>query len=143
MYSIHTYLWGVQLPDQMNEKFQQLELSEVKFDDRLQELCRSYEMEFDIPYSGDGTPGLHFGIYLDSTEAHIGKGTAPMPKEPDDVEKAKFLEFRNALCQLITDIYDEWDEEEPLDFESSVAAAHVLQYLMNTEPSIYSAYSTS
>lgn len=147
MYCIYSTIYGIQLPEKLNEDLQHEEVSEL-FDsngdsnpekqDSLK-LSNGDRFVCCIPYSGEGLADLHFGYELGSTENH----RAPLMQVTEEI-KNKFEEARKYSIKFLKENWQELNDEFG---DASEKQQKVFDELINcletSSPMVYQAYSTS
>jgi hypothetical protein len=134
MYEIYTTMFGICIPDELNRKLQEAEITEL-FDG-----FRRREFQANIPYSGADEADIHLGVALQSTESRSKVlVTEPTKSQLKDFEEGleQFKEHFKVAC--------EETEEEFSDLYSDEENALIKQFVeaLDGEPVVYRAYSTS
>ena len=75
MYCIYTIIYGVKIPDELNERIQgcNLELKLFEYNPTIKELMRTQEDKqfpfiLNVPYAGSGLADTHLGINMGCTD---------------------------------------------------------------------------
>ena len=138
MYSIYTLMYGIEIPNELSEKIQESELEDViYYRDDSGFICN-------IPYSGDDQADIHLGFVIDTTE-----GCHKLSKfEPAEEMKEKFPEMLPKLKDHLVKNFDEFVELNsdsdyyPVINEDKELFNEFVK-MLDSEPKVYTAYSTS
>ena len=135
MYAIYTNIFGVNIPTELNENFQNAELSEM-FDDL--ELPKGFECN--VPYAGSDYADIHLGVFLSSSDG-IKKPTTSPTKKQKELCKAGI----KATKEQIQNLYKEWKKEFPENVFSKKDDDLVEDFLKELDNTLetYTAFSTS
>ena len=138
MYSIWTTMYGIEVPEALNRKLQETEVSEMFMEIDRNQLPEGFGC--DIPYSGDDIADVHLGVFLDSTESKSRK----VISEPTEKQRQTFINGLNVLKTFMNETLNEWNEGEyPLEDDQTEVFNEFMKLLDEAEPSVYRAYSTS
>jgi len=129
MYTIMTKMYGPKIPEDLNIRAQDSEASEILLEIKVDGFTS------DVPYSGSDYADLHIGINL----SRLGTRSKVVTKDA----KTKYREGIELFIGRFSEILDQSVDSTPEDAEFKKVASELLDFIKNSKPEIYYAYSTS
>jgi len=139
MYAIYTTIYGILVPNELNEDLQEAEFTELFYD--ITKVTEPKGFCCSVPYSGDGLADIHLGVAMDSTESNSKKVISEPTAEQKECAEIHIPIVKEMFLKIIKEMREEHpDWEQPGDAEIIDKFLALLD-ISNLE--VYRAYSTS